>query len=221
MMWRSLIVAGTLAISAPATAQELSGRASVTDGDTLELMGERVRLHGIDAPEGRQTCTRGGVEWLCGQEAAARLRALVRGAEVTCAPLDRDRYGRIVARCAANGTDLGAQLVSEGLALAYRRYSEAYVDAEASAKAASFGMWQGQFVAPWDWRQGKRLQPAAAANDNRDCHIKGNIARDGERIYHVPEGRYYDRTKISTAKGERWFCSEDDARAAGWRRSKR
>lgn len=53
------------------------------------------------------------------------------------------------------------------------------------------------------------------------CVIKGNIASDGERIYHVPGGQFYDVTKISVAKGERWFCSEADAVAAGWRKSKR
>jgi len=53
------------------------------------------------------------------------------------------------------------------------------------------------------------------------CIIKGNISDRGERIYHMPGGEFYDRTRISLAKGERWFCSEADARAAGWRRSKR
>ena len=72
---------------------------------------------------------------------------------------------------------------------------------------------------PWEWRRGKRL----VANDNAtdQCRIKGNISRSGERIYHVPGGQYYDRTKIGLSKGERWFCSEAEAIAAGWRRSKR
>ncbi len=83
-------------------------------------------------------------------------------------------------------------------------------------------IWRGVFTAPWDWRRGERLQ-AEAANDNASvtCFIKGNIPRSGERIYHVPGGAYYDRTKISPAKGERWFCTEEEALAAGWRKSKR
>ena len=68
---------------------------------------------------------------------------------------------------------------------------------------------------PWEWRRGVRLADTTPDQPG-DCAIKGNIARSGERIYHVPGGRWYDRTKISTAKGERWFCSEEEARAAGW-----
>ena len=72
---------------------------------------------------------------------------------------------------------------------------------------------------PWEWRRGKRI----VANDNAvgQCRIKGNISRSGERIYHIPGGQYYDRTKINPSKSERWFCSEAEAIAAGWRRSKR
>ena len=73
------------------------------------------------------------------------------------------------------------------------------------ALATMFGLWQGDFAALWD-----------------DCRIKGNIStQSGERIYHVPGGQYYGRTGITTSKGERWFCSEAEARAAGWRRSRR
>ena len=79
--------------------------------------------------------------------------------------------------------------------------------------------WRGDFIRPWDWRQGVRL----SANDNQpgECLIKGNIGRRGTRIYHVPGGQYYARTRIDPSKGEKWFCSETEARAAGWRRSSR
>ena len=101
--------------------------------------------------------------------------------------------------------------------LAYRRYSLDYVDEETDAQAARHGIWAGEFVKPWEWRRGKRL----AANDNApdQCRIKGNISRKGERIYHLPGGKWYDRTRIDPAKGERWFCSEAEARAVGWRKS--
>ncbi len=81
------------------------------------------------------------------------------------------------------------------------------------------GIWASEFVKPWEWRRGKRL----AANDNTpgQCRIKGNINAKGERIYHMPGGQWYDRTKIDLAQGERWFCSVNDARAAGWRRALR
>ena len=71
------------------------------------------------------------------------------------------------------------------------------------------------------WRRGKRLQAATAPKNADGCTIKGNISSSGERIYHNPGGQDYDRTKINTAKGERWFCSEGEAVAAGWRKAKR
>ena len=89
-----------------------------------------------------------------------------------------------------------------------------------AAEKAGRGMWRVKFIAPWERRRGKRLA-FEAANDNRPCPIKGNIGKRGTRIYHVPGGAYYSRTRINKAKSERWFCSEDEARAAGWRRSKR
>ncbi len=198
----------------------LSGLPHVIDGDSINIGDQRIRIHGIDAPEGRQTCVRDGVTWLCGQEAGQRMRALVRGSEVRCEGIDQDRYGRIVAKCFAGGRDVGEAMVFEGMALAYRQYSTDYVQAEAMAKAARRGLWSGQFVEPWDWRRGKRLA-TASANDNAACDIKGNISRSGERIYHVPGGAYYGRTKIDRSKGKRMFCSEAEAREAGWRKSRR
>ena len=122
-------------------------------------------------------------------------------------------------------------MVAQGWALAYRRFSDDYVAQEGKAKEARLGMWQGKFVVPWDWRRGDRLtaksitpngEPAKGrANDNTagPCLIKGNISSRGERIYHVPGGAYYSRTKISPSKGKRFFCSEAEAEAAGWRRA--
>ena len=89
----------------------------------------------------------------------------------------------------------------------------------------------GDVVAPWDWRRGERLagaataaQPAAprpaAQQGSGRCTIKGNIAKSGTRIYHMPGGRFYDQTRIDTSRGERWLCSEAEVRAAGWRRSR-
>ncbi len=101
----------------------LSGTARVIDGDTLELKGARVRLHGIDAPESTQTCIADGRRWRCGQRAASALAQRISGQSVACKERDRDRYGRIVAVCRAGGKDLNAQMVSQGWALAYRQYS--------------------------------------------------------------------------------------------------
>ena len=210
---------------------DLSGRARVIDGDTIEVGTVRVRLHGVDAPESKQSCLAGGERWPCGQRATQALDRQIGGRTVACSERDRDRYGRIVAVCRHGGRDINAWLVGQGWALAYRRYSQAYVNEEASARAGRRGIWRGEFVPPWDWRAGVRLR-SSRQSTGRDtgletghgtgrCRIKGNIGRDGARIYHVPGGRYYERTRISPSKGERWFCSEAEARAAGWRRSRR
>ena len=216
--------------SAAAQGRVLSGRARVVDGDSLALVGERIRLHGIDAPESAQTCVAGGARWRCGERAARALRERIGGRAVRCEERHVDRYGRIVAVCRAGGEDLNAWMVERGFALAYRRYSRAYVDEEAVARSARRGLWRGDFVAPWDWRRGERLEGTAprsvqdsgsSSGSTGNCRIKGNIGSGGARIYHMPGDQHYERTRISLGKEERWFCSESEARAAGWRRAKR
>lgn len=221
-MIRLLIFFLTLFAVTPSTtsADSLVGRASVVDGDTLEIHGTRIRLYGIDAPESGQSCLVKGKQSRCGQHAALALADKIGSRTVTCDPKDRDRYQRVVAVCRAGEEDLNAWMVSEGWAMAYRRYSTDYIREEDTASADKRGIWRGDFVAPWDWRRGKRLA-ATEAQQPKTCRIKGNISRDGERIYHVPSGQYYERTRIDTSKSERWFCSEADAQAAGWRRSRR
>ncbi len=193
----------------------------VIDGDTIEIRGERIRFHGIDAPESRQTCVARGQVWRCGQKAAFALADFIGQSPVRCEKQGTDRYGRTIAACHVRGDDVERWMVLNGWALAYRRYSRDYVAQERAARAARAGIWRGEFVEPWEWRKGKRLQTATVPVSATRCVIKGNISSKGERIYHVPGGRYYNRTKISTAKGERWFCSEAKARAAGWRKAKR
>ena len=229
---RYILTLACIALSAVAVAwpvhADVSGWAHVIDGDTIDVAGTRIRLFGIDAPEHAQSCQDEGKLWGCGGLAKLRLADRISGRTVVCKEKDQDHYGRIVAVCRASGEDLNAWMVSEGWALAYRRYSQDYVDEEADAKATGLGVWRSDFVQPWDWRRGKRL-PTAVRDANRGnsrgnsrCRIKGNISRHGgTRIYHVPGGHYYDRTKISTSKGERCFSSEAEARAAGWRRSRR
>jgi len=194
----------------------LVGRVSVVDGDTLEMHGNRIRLHGIDAPESGQSCTdEENKTYRCGQLSANRMASYVSGKAVYCEILDKDRYGRLIAACSVNDVDVNQLLVSEGWALAYRQYSRDYVSAEENAKKLGLGIWQGKFVEPWNWRRGERLEEAKAQIPN-DCIIKGNISSNG-KIYHTPSSPWYTRTKINTAKGERWFCSEEEAEAAGWR----
>ena len=138
----------------------LSGPARVVDGDTLEIRGTRIRLHGIDAPESAQRCRAAGHVWPCGREATHALSGRIAGRTVVCEERDRDRYGRVVAVCRAGGEDLNAWMAAAGWALAYRQYSRRYVAEERAAKAAHRGIWRGEVVAPWEWRRGKRLAGA-------------------------------------------------------------
>ncbi|SEA88098.1 thermonuclease family protein [Rubrimonas cliftonensis] len=204
---------------AAVAAETVSGFATVVDGDTIDIGVETVRLFGIDAAEAGQRCyLSSGADWDCGASATGRLRTLVNGRQISCAVRDIDRYGRLVSICSAAGgaRDLSAALVSEGLAWAFRRYSDAYVDEEDAARTARRGVWQAPTQPPWDFRA-ERWHAAAATTPRPGCPIKGNVSWTGERIYHTPWSPWYDRTGVSTARGERWFCDEAEARAAGWR----
>jgi len=134
----------------------LSGQASVIDGDTIEVHGQRIRFFGIDAPESHQTCEASGQTYRCGLQAALALTDEIGQKTVSCEKHDVDRYGRVVTVCRAGGEDLNAWMVSQGWALAYRHYSTAYVGQEEAAHAAKLGIWRGTFTAPWDWRHGQR-----------------------------------------------------------------
>ncbi len=135
---------------------DITGTARVIDGDTIEVAGQRIRLHGIDAPESRQLCHRDGKPWRCGRDATGALAEMIGRRPVNCEELGRDRYKRIVARCAVEGEDLGEWMVSQGWAVAYYLYSYEYSRAEQRAKSARRGMWAGEFDKPWEWRKQQR-----------------------------------------------------------------
>lgn len=156
---RTLLVAAILLIAGPVRGEniQISGIATVIDGDTIEIRGVRIRLFGIDAPEGAQNCTRAnGTRWDCAQQAASALEHYLRGRPVVCVRRDVDRYGRLVCRCNVSGDDVNAWLVRNGWAVAYTRYSRDYVKQESEARAPRRGIWSGDFAMPWEWRLGKR-----------------------------------------------------------------
>lgn len=192
--------------------QTLYGRAvEVRDGDTLVILMENtqyeVRLAEIDTPEMDQP-------W--GREAKQALRNKVIGQSLRVDVIDVDDYGRAVGRAWLGPRDINRELVAEGHAWVYRRHlrDRTLLDDEQTARRNNYALWQlDDPIAPWSWRQGERVADAG-------CNIKGNIASSGERIYHKPGQKDYPDTQISTAKGERWFCSEAEARAAGWRAAK-
>jgi endonuclease YncB( thermonuclease family) len=201
----------------------VTGTAQVLDGDTLDIGTTRVRLYGIDAPEGAQRCTdRRGKEWACGRSATHALERLTKGQEVTCRGGSHDDYGRLLAVCTTGSGEINAKLVRQGLAWAFVKYSDAYVSVEAEARSTRRGVFATDNQPPWEFRA-KRWEGAvesAEADKRRACPIKGNISRSGERIYHLPWQAGYGRTRIDERQGERWFCDEGEAERAGWRRAR-
>ena len=208
----------------PAHAAVVSGPASVIDGDTLEVEGRRLRLFGIDAPELSQRCDRNGEPWACGAAAAEELRAMIGNHPLSCEGADVDIYGRLLVVCTVGEVDLNRTLVAQGWATAFRRYSENYVADESMARASRLGLWSSSFTPPETFRQledqqtGSGLRARSAAPVQAEpsaCLIKGNRNSRGEWIYHLPGRPYYAQTRA-----EEMFCTEAEAQAAGYRRSK-
>ena len=213
----------------------------VVDGDTLVIGATKVRLEGIDAPETDQVClSASGVRWLCGIDARDRLIAHIAGREITCTANGIDAYRRMLGTCKLAHEDLNGWMVQEGSALAYVQYSSAYVRTEEDARAQQRGLWQGAFIAPWDWRHRNNkteilgafsvpinaqsiLLPRSATEGlaSSDCTIKGNINRNGEQIYHMPDQQFYPTIRMDVGDGKRWFCTSGEAEAAGFRKSLR
>ena len=310
-----------LSASAAGDGSSIGGRASVIDGDTIEIRGERFRILDIDAPESEQTCKdQNGAVWHCGQKASLALSDWIGTRSVTCDTTKKDIYKRWLARCSVGGSDVAEWMARRGWAVPYRDCKCEVIRAAADhAKSSRIGIWSGTFVMPWNWRSGQRssaadvIEPSPSLRDRvtRDgiggtmiyatdvllgalgaalvivlyhlfkgirhrpghsrgkiarpfvrrhrwprllsrslmsslvfliaaslyfwpqarevlsfaplslggCNIKGNISFNGEHIYHLPGGKWYDVTKINESRGERWFCSEAEARAAGWRRA--
>ncbi|SDS77237.1 thermonuclease family protein [Bradyrhizobium canariense] len=135
-------------------ADDLTGQASIIDGDTLEIHGTRIRLWGVDAPESSQLC-RGedSEQYRCGAQAANDLDAFIARRPVSCLPISLDRYGRTVATCSVGGADIGDWLVRNGLALDWPEYSKRkYEAAQHDAEEAGRGIWKGSYVEPWLYR---------------------------------------------------------------------
>lgn len=151
-----LTSAFALIISAPVHADEITGQASVIDGDTIEIHGQRIRLHGIDEPESRQLCEQDGQKYRCGQKASLALADKIERTVVRCDKRGTDHYKRIIGICFSGEEDLNRWMVRTGWAVAYRRYSKDYVRDEDLAHQDRIGIWAGAFEMPSDWRRKSR-----------------------------------------------------------------
>lgn len=150
-------------LTLPAHAQEnteasiITGRAAVLEGDTVEINGQKIRLHGIDAPQHRQTChDRRGFLYRCGLKSKTALDLFLWRNEITCHILSSDKYGRKLANCSLGQVDVADWLVRQGHAIAFKKYSYVYINAENEAKKAKRGLWSGKFRMPWEWRDQRR-----------------------------------------------------------------
>ena len=241
MIPRILIAMVAMTLPAAVHAADIVGLAKIRDGDQVQIGTSRIRLGGIDAPSVDQLClNNNGDRWTCGVAARDELARHVDNKSWTCHPRQTDRRGRIVARCEVEGEDIQKWLVQSGWAMAYSRFSHDYDADEKSARDAKAGMWQGAFIAPWDWRVRNKktailgaTKPPDSANaillasasgpvaPSPDCTIKGNVNRAGECIYHRPTSRWYAQIQMRISKGTRWFCSVEEAEQAGCRETRR
>jgi endonuclease YncB( thermonuclease family) len=153
---RSLLIALLVALATlwralpEAPEGQLVGRASARDGDSLVIGHRRIRLLGIDAPERGQSCGEAHATWPCGLAAEEHLGQLIAGAQVACAYFRRDRYGRYIARCEADGRDLNAAMVRDGMAVSL---DGNYASEQREARSARRGLWRGPFTRPAVWRR--------------------------------------------------------------------
>ena len=133
-------------------------KVKVIDGDTIHIGKLKYRFSGIDAPEMKQLCNKGGKEVLCGLLAKNALIEKINNSPVTCKIEEVDRYKRLVAECFVREESLSKFLVKNGYALAYRRYSMKFVDDENYAKENKLGLWSMTFEYPWDYRTKARAK---------------------------------------------------------------
>jgi endonuclease YncB( thermonuclease family) len=219
--------------------------AIVRDGGTIEVAGVAYRLDGIDAPEVDQMCIDNHADaWACGVEARDHLASLIGNRAVRCEDLGLGTAykKRHIGICTVEGesTSLNQLLVRQGFALNFEPYAHArFKDDEAGAKTDRRGLWKGCFVAPQDFRWGRKdgalLGESCPADKDKEiraalfpadlampagCSIKASFALRARvtgkvGVYHLQSCRSYP----AITKPDRWFCSEADAQAAGFRRA--
>ncbi|HIE71441.1 MAG TPA: thermonuclease family protein, partial [Planctomycetes bacterium] len=196
-------------------ASSLKGRAAAVSGDTLRIARTTVRLSGIEAPIPGQTCTDArNRPWACGAAAEKGLSRVLGRSQISCEVEGEDADGVQLATCRNGEQDIAEELVRRGYAFAQSGFFfSTYGSAEDEAQAAKAGIWAGEAARPADYRDKKWAEASEAAPDG--CPIKGNVDH-GKRVYLLPWSRGYERAKVIKSLGERWFCSEAEAREAGF-----
>ncbi len=209
----SSTLAGIPGLSRPA----LEGVASAVTGDTLRISGQVVRLAGIEAPELEQSCGGEGSRerrWKCGDAARSALRDAVRAKSVSCHLSGSDARGTRLGTCNVGATDIAGDLVTRGHVFAQQGLFSTYGRIEQDARNARRGIWKGTSERPEEFRN--RHWEIAKKTAPDGCAIKGRVNRN-EKTYVMPWSNDYRGTTVRKDKGERWFCTEAEAQAAGWR----
>jgi endonuclease YncB( thermonuclease family) len=141
---------------------KISGFAKIVDGDTIKINSKKIRLYGIDAPEKKQKCKKTYLtisfmsftkDYMCGEVSTQKLIKKINKQKLNCNIIDVDRYKRLIGECFKRNINLNSWMVSNGYAVAYRKYSKKYVSDEINAKNNKLGIWQGKFEMPWDYRR--------------------------------------------------------------------
>jgi endonuclease YncB( thermonuclease family) len=241
LLFATFLLVIPLLLPAIAAAADITGIPKIHGGTEIQIGGSRIKVAGIDAPSVDQLCLNThGERWTCGIAARDELIKHAGNKTWTCHTVRAETRGRLVARCEVDGEDIQKWLARNGWALSYVRYSHDYDADEKAARDAKAGMWQGAFIAPWDWRlrnsktailgtveppeNAHAILLASASGSvapSPDCTIKGNVNSAGECIYHTPASRWYAKIEMKISKGTRWFCSIDEAQAAGCRETRR
>ena len=189
----------------------IEGKATVLAGDQMRIDGETVHLFGVEAPISSQQCA-GSKS--CAASAKAALQKLVGGKRVTCEVSGRQANATSNATCQVNGADIAGQLVRAGHVFATTGLFATYASAEREARTSRAGLWRNSALRPAEYRAKVWDDAKQSAPDG--CPIKGIVAGDS-KTYFVPWAASYDKTKVRSDRGERWFCTEAEARAAGWK----
>lgn len=242
MLKHVAVVVALLILVGRAQATDITGIPKIQSGNLVTIGDSHVRLAGIAAPNLQQLCLEAtGAHWACGARARDELVRHAGKQTWTCRALGRDRHHHTLAKCSVGGEDIQQWMVRNGWALAFDRQGQAYDRDQKAAQAAKAGMWRSAFIAPWDWRirkknahilgsakhlpgNARRILLASASGSvppSRACRIKGNVNLSGHCIYHRPSSRWYAQIRMKISKGTRWFCSVEEAQAAGCRETRR
>ena len=204
------------AVSGNGLASVVEGRATVLSGEMIRLQNRLLHLSGIEAPDRQQTCVRAGKQtWRCGEAALSALERLARAKAFRCITQGGpDAQGRIEANCTVDGRDVAGELVKEGHVFSAATYFGGYSALESEARRSGAGVWSGEAERPADFRA--KLWETAKAAAPGGCPIKGQVT-GSRKVYLLPWASDYARATIRAGRGERWFCDEAEAVAAGFK----